>query len=309
LIVKLLTMLLSFGALALSSGLEAQSKGPQYVPLADRIAHTDTAKYRDLSAVHGGAGSMKLVQLLGNDALSTNFIFLHRGVISPRSGVGEHFHNQSEEMFIILDGEAEFTVNGRTSKIRGPAGVPNRMGSAHAIYNPTNEPLQWLNINVGMTKRYDAFDLGDDRVQASLDPIPQFISFQLDKSLLKLVEVMNGGTGTVKFRRALEPTVFSTPWAYVDHLVVPSGASVGPTSDGAISEVYYVISGDGSVTVGPETASIKTGDAIAVDINQVRSIRGGNAALEVLVIGVARDLGTKEAWQEAQASARLEMRR
>ena len=39
---------------------------------------------------------------------------------------------------------------------------------------------------------------------------------------------MHGGKGTVQYRRALGPDVFSTAWAFVDHMVVPPGASVGP---------------------------------------------------------------------------------
>lgn len=295
--------LLLVGSLAVSGTLHAQ--GPErHVPLAERIGHTDTTKYRDLNAVHGGAGSMKFEQLLGADALSTTFIFLHRGVIPPKSGIGQHFHNQCEEMFVIMDGEGEFTVNGRTARIEGPAAVPNTMGNAHGLYNPTDKPLQWLNINVGMTKRYDNFDLGDDQVGAPIDPVPQFISLKLDKELLKPVQSMNGGDGTVQYRRGLEPTIFATPWTYVDHLVVPPGASVGPFSDASISEVYYVVAGDGTFTVGAESAAIRAGDAIPIDLNQTHSIKGGSAPLELLVIGVARDLDAKAAWQEAQTARR-----
>jgi quercetin dioxygenase-like cupin family protein len=50
----------------------------------------------------------------------TDPIFLHRGVIQPRSGIGQHFHNDCEEMFVILDGEAELTIDGRTSLIHQP---------------------------------------------------------------------------------------------------------------------------------------------------------------------------------------------
>ena len=57
-------------------------------------------------------------------------------------------------MFVILDGEAQFTVDGRTSTLKGPAGAPARMGHAHAIYNATDKPVQWLNINVAVVPRH-----------------------------------------------------------------------------------------------------------------------------------------------------------
>ena len=109
-------------------------------------------------------------------------------------------------MFVILDGEAQFTVDGRTSTLKGPAGAPARMGHSHAIYNATDKPVQWLNINVASFRGiYDNFDLGDDRVGAPLDPAPQFISMQLDRARLQPLAGLQGGTGTVQYRRALNP--------------------------------------------------------------------------------------------------------
>jgi len=259
-------------------------------PLAQRIAHTDPAKYRDLQHVHAGAGKLAFMELLGRDALNTNLLFVHRGVIQPKSGIGHHFHSHMEEMFFILDGQAQFTIDGRTSLIQGPAAAPCRMGHSHAIYNPTNRPVQWMNIAVGSIKgKYDNFDLGDDRADAPLDPKPVFISTRLDRTDLPLIENLYGGKGIVGYKRVLPPEVFYTNWSYLDHLLLPQGSSVGKKRHEGVEEVYYVVRGGGIARVNNESAEIHQGDAIPIQFNDVHSFENnGSEDLVFLVVGVAR---------------------
>jgi mannose-6-phosphate isomerase-like protein (cupin superfamily) len=259
-------------------------------PLAKRIAHTDPAKYRALEHVHGGAGTVDFEELLGRDTFNTNFLFLHRGVIRSKGGIGHHYHNHMEEMFFILDGEAQFTVDGRTSLLQGPASAPCRMGRSHGIYNLSDSPVQWMNIAVGTIKgKYDNFDLGDDRVGAPLDPKPVFINARFDKKLLAPVVNWYGGQGTVRYRRVLPPEVFFTNWSYVDHLVLPQGASVGRKRHEGVEEIYYVMAGEGVARVNNESADVHPGDAVPVLFNDIHSFENtGGADLELLIVGVAR---------------------
>src|ERR1044072_259443 len=118
--------------------------------LAQRIVHTDPASFRPSAAVHGGAGTMAFTALLNRGAVTPEFNFLHRGEIPPGAGIGHHFHNTVEEMFVILDGEAQFRIDGPTATVKGPAGVICRTGHSHAIYNASSKPIQWVNLNVSL---------------------------------------------------------------------------------------------------------------------------------------------------------------
>jgi mannose-6-phosphate isomerase-like protein (cupin superfamily) len=209
-----------------------------------------------------------------------------------------------EEMFVILDGEAQFTIDGRTSTVKGPAGVICRAGHSHAIYNASSTPVQWMNLNVSMIAGvYDAFDLGDTRAGAALDPIPTFMTMRLDRTLLRAPGARGRGAApasptAVLSRRALAPSVFTTTWAYIDHVLVPPGASTPEQAHDAVGEAYYVLAGSGTIRVtakgAAETAPVRTGDAIPIRLGESSLFTNtGAEPLELFVMGVARDAAAK----------------
>src|SRR5260370_16472045 len=124
------------------------------MPLAQRIAHTDPTKYHHMPAVEDGAGPMDYMPLYDTRSpnvakfnLGTNLFFLHRGIIPPGGGIGAHFHNHCEEMFVIFDGEAQFTIDGRTSLLKGPAGAPTPFCCSPATYNSSRQTDSRMNMN------------------------------------------------------------------------------------------------------------------------------------------------------------------
>jgi mannose-6-phosphate isomerase-like protein (cupin superfamily) len=256
-------------------------------PLQQRIVLNDPAKYRMLSAVHAGAGEMGFTQLIGRTELSTNFLYLHVGAIKAKSGIGHHFHHGIEEMYVLLNGEAQFTINGRTSKIKAPAVVPCKAGDAHAIYNASNEPVRWLNFAVSQQKgKSDAFDLGDSRVGAALDPVPVFVSGRLEKQQTSNQNMPPGFKPSMS-RRVFGPDIFSTNWNHVDHIIIPADSSVTRQLNG-IEEVYYVIKGKGTVSLSNQNATVKQDESFFGSLGE-KPIFSNNSKedLEILVIGIA----------------------
>jgi uncharacterized cupin superfamily protein len=163
-----------------------------------------------------------------------------------------------------------------------------------------------MNIAVGSVRgRYDAFDLGDDRVGVPLDAKPIFMNMRLDKSLLKPMQALHGGKGTVNYRRALGPEVFRTNWGYVDHLVIPAAASLGYHRHDLQEEIYYVLSGKGRVVVNGKTAMVAAGDAVPVRLHEAHALENSASDdLELMVIGVALEKGKFDSTDVPLAPAR-----
>ena len=79
-----------------------------------RIAHFDQSKLHDAKNCHSGAGILRYMGLLDSNDFETPWMFIHRGILMPKSGIGYHAHDNCEEMFVIFDNTARFTHNGST---------------------------------------------------------------------------------------------------------------------------------------------------------------------------------------------------
>jgi len=250
------------------------------------FGRTDPAKFKDAPKAHGGAGTFRYMELLSGDVFKTNILFVHRGVIPPHVGIGEHIHRNMEEMFFVFDGRAQFTVNGHTAELPGRSMVLCSAGSSHGIYNDTDQDVQWMNVGVGMVKgKYDNIDYGDDLSKAVVESPAPFLWGNLDRILLNPVSGAHGGAGTLLFRRIWSKPAFKTPWYFVDHCLLPPGTSIGYHQHNSIEEIYYIVEGSGLSTVNGLTFAVKAGDAIPCTVTDSHGIfNNSKENLEVMVV-------------------------
>ena len=256
----------------------------------------DPAKYdRQGEFPHGGPGRIKYMELTPRDRLTTEFLFVHRGILEPKCGLGEHVHRRMEEMYIIFDGAARFTVNGRTAVLPAPAMTPCIMGSSHGIYNHTDKPVEFMNIGVTYENRkYDAVNFAkkNDLVDVIVESPPPYPWTVFDKRLLTSVPSFYNGKGTMHMRVVWPTECFKTNWGFVNHYLLPPGNSVGYHRHNVMEEVYYILSGRGRMTVDDATYDVKAGDAATCLLGGSHGIYNNSGEdLELISIAVALEKG------------------
>jgi mannose-6-phosphate isomerase-like protein (cupin superfamily) len=275
---------------AFSAVSNAQQKG---TPV---FGHNDPSKYFEAKNAHGGAGSLWLMELLPGKIFQTNILYIHRGIIKPHCGIGEHIHRNIEEMFMIFNAPAEFTVNGHTSLLPAGSTVLCQMGSSHGIYNNSDKTLEWMNMAIGKTKEAGAIDYGDSLTNQTLESPANFKWTTFDRSLLQPVTGAHDGKGTLLFRRMWDGTSTRTNWEWIDHVILPPGTSIGYHQHNEIEEVYYVLNGNGRMTVNDKTWDVGPGDATPCTLHDSHGIYNNTQKdLEIFVLGVSMKKGVIEA--------------
>lgn len=62
-------------------------------------------------------------------------------------GPPPHLHNAYKESFLIIEGELEFFVNGKTQVVKAGESVDIPPKTLHTFNNKTNRTCKWINIH------------------------------------------------------------------------------------------------------------------------------------------------------------------
>lgn len=262
-----------------------------------RMAHTDPSKYHASVRCHHGAGTIYFMELWGKSAFQTPWLFIHRGILPPKSGIGHHLHATMEEMYTIFDGSSQFTYNKATAELNGPVMVPCLKGDSHGIYNHSHKEVQFMNIGVASPGgSYDNTDYNDDLTNVKLVSSEKLPARYLDKKALKFVSSAHKGKGTLGFRRIWGAEDFKTTWGFIDHVLIPPDSSIGYHRHDTIEECYLILSGKGLMTVDVQTEEAKVGDAIPNRLGGSHGIYNHtDQELEIINICVAMEKGKFDA--------------
>jgi mannose-6-phosphate isomerase-like protein (cupin superfamily) len=256
------------------------------IPVYGSTNPADFIKYDARTQCHGGRGTLPLGTILSGDIFKTRIHAVSRGIIPPKSSIGEHVHRKMEEIFIVLNTTAEFTIDGKTSLLPAGSMVVCNKYHTHGIYNPHDDiDLDWLYFAVTDVKgQGEAVDFGEDLTNKQLEsPVP-FKYTVLDRTLLRPADRAHGGKGTIFARRLWDSTDFKTDWAFIDHVVLPPGTSFGYHQHTMLEEVDYIVSGTGYVTVNDHTWTVGPGDAIPCTLHDTHGLYNSGTEDLVLIV-------------------------
>jgi mannose-6-phosphate isomerase-like protein (cupin superfamily) len=272
------------------------------------FGRTNESMYNPGDFPHGGPGQVALLELTPREKFQSQFLFLHRGRLYPKSGLGEHVHRWMEEMYFVLDNHtAQFRVNDRTAELPGPCMALCPMGDSHGIYNDSDEIGEFMNLGVALRNhQYDAVNLAEknDLVNEPIDSPPPFLWSLIDKRLCHPRENFMGGEGEIPYRTIWDDYDFRTNWMFVNHYVIPPDATIGYHRHDYIEEVYFILSGKGRMTINGITKDIKKDDVGTCVLHSAHGVwNNSDEDLEIISIAVAMEKG-----KIAHTELELEMR-
>jgi len=76
-------------------------------------------------------------------------VAVHESKLAPKSAPHPPHHHNGEEIFLMLDGTLEVTINGNSSRISRGSVAFIGSGDEHGIFNPGDTPARYYVIELG----------------------------------------------------------------------------------------------------------------------------------------------------------------
>jgi len=109
------------------------------------IIKATAMKVSEARNCHGGGGSLWCREVFGDyDKTGAGIKFVHDDVIEPGASIGEHGHEGDEEIYYILEGTGEMTVDGEPVTVQAGDFCLTRSGHRHSLRNTGTRPMRLL---------------------------------------------------------------------------------------------------------------------------------------------------------------------
>ncbi|MDR1605367.1 MAG: cupin domain-containing protein [Gracilibacteraceae bacterium] len=108
-----------------------------------------TEKIKDAKEkLRGGEGTIVFEKFFPDDKIPKGYKVLAEMVLAPGSSVGRHEHHGESEVYYVLAGTGEITVNGETQQVKAGDVAVCHSGSWHSAKNTSDRELRFLALIV-----------------------------------------------------------------------------------------------------------------------------------------------------------------
>ena len=111
------------------------------------IIRKSQAKTEQFLNCHGGSGILHCTGMLEDyEKTSSGFMYIHDNILEPGASIGEHVHDGTEEIYVIIEGHGEMNVDGVKQEVSEGDICITRSGHSHDLTNSTDGPMRMLVI-------------------------------------------------------------------------------------------------------------------------------------------------------------------
>jgi mannose-6-phosphate isomerase-like protein (cupin superfamily) len=245
----------------------------------------DSRRPADVYGVHGAAGLTHWTCLARRTGLHGGWEAVEWAGLPPGAVSGEHLHTRTEEMYLLLRGRGEVTLDGRAHRVAAGDVVLTGLGTRHGLRNTGTEPLEWLVIEMTAT----------ETATAPTTPI-----------MHSAVVTNLRGIGRLDPR-----VVFTGPLRALEVLRLPAGGRAHLAAEGMEHTVYVTEGGGRAAPSGAETGEVRVplapGTALTLPLGTGVTLTAGPDGLEYvhaeLAVPVAESAARPVAGSAAEAGA------
>ena len=99
---------------------------------------------------HDGVGSIDIYRAFRRKDFDGAWDFAIRVIMPTGSSMGEHSHEDDEEMYIILKGEGSMIIEGETKRVIAGDMIVNKRFGTHGLLNDSAEDIELLIIQASL---------------------------------------------------------------------------------------------------------------------------------------------------------------
>ncbi|MGF1427162.1 cupin domain-containing protein [Kitasatospora sp. LaBMicrA B282] len=247
------------------------------------IIVASTRERAQVHGVHGATGLTYWACLARRTGLHGGWEAIEWACLPPGGVSGEHLHTRTEELYLLLTGHGEISLDGRRHRVTAGDAVLTGLGTRHGLRNTGDEPLEWLVIELTAVDPTTAPTTGgtpgrtpDTTTGASPGrPIEAPPTTDLPHPLLHSTVVTN-------LRRIgpLDPRVVLTgPLRSVEVVGLNAAERIELAADG-VEHTVFVTAGSGHAGTGEVRVPLAPGTSITLPLGTAAALTAGLDGLE-----------------------------